>query len=546
MSGPKGIDHLSTPSTMVREVSPPESDATENTHLLGAERGRSRQKSWDSLSDLDGLPWWRKPSVYWLIVPYAIFALAFGGIIVPKMSLIVELVATFMLVMSLVTGILSAIIAPKLGHMSDRYGRRRLMAVASCGGLMGELVTILAATFPEVINYRWLILGAVFDGLGGSFTAGSILSQSYTSDCTPPSKRAVSIGYIHACLFTGLAFGPLLAAYFVKWTGTLISIFYVAFCCHIVFIFFVGFIIPESLSKRKQAVARGAWEREKQARGDGPKSWSSRARASNPLLPIKILWLTGPGTTSRLRINLVALAISDTIVMGTVMAVGSVLMLYGQLMFKWGNFEVSNFLSIISLARVFVLVVIFPTINYFGRIRPAARRERETGQATVERNSGADRLDIWILRVALVSDIIGCVGYILAGTGTLFAVSGMVTAMGGLGSATLQAVITKHVPPERVGQILGAVGTLQALARVVGPVMFNGLYALTVGSFPQAIFVLLASLYGVAFICSFVVKSGVFWKDVGEHDDTIGSIEPALDDTAGRELAAGEEQGLLR
>lgn len=415
-------------------------------------------------------------------------------------------VATFMLVLNFVTGGLSAFVAPKFGHMSDRYGRRRLLALASCGGLLAELVTILAAKFPQTVDYRWLILGAVFDGMTGSFTAGSILSQSYTSDCTPPSKRAGSIGYIQACLFVGLAFGPLLAGYFVKWTGSLISIFYVTLGCHAFFVLFVGFVIPESLSKKKQLAAREKWHKEKEARVMHMGSWMSTILNSNPLAPLQILWPTGPGTSTRLRLNIVALAIADAIILGAAFAVGPVLMLYAEYRFKWGNLETSRFISALSMARVVVLMGIFPLVNYIGRVRPAARRRKMLGIVPMERNSGADVLDIWILRFALFWEVVGCLGYALSWNEMLFFSCGMITALGGFGSATTQAVVTKHVPEERVGQILGAIGMLHALSRVVGPVVFNSIYAVTVGTYPQAVFLALCSLLVIAFICSLVIK----------------------------------------
>lgn len=415
-------------------------------------------------------------------------------------------VSTFMLIMNLATGLLSAVVAPKLGHLSDRYGRTRLMAIASFGGILAEIVTILAAKFPEVINYRWLILGSIFDGLTGSFTAGNILSQSYTSDCSPPSKRAVYMGYLHACLFSGLAFGPLLAGYFVKWTGTLLSIFYVVLACHTLFIIVVAFVIPESLSKKKQLAAREKYDQEQEQLAQSGGSWATVLKSANPFEPLKILYPTGPGTSPALRRNLVALALNDMVILGSSMAAGAVIILYSGYTFGWGTFETSKFVSALSLVRVVVLMGIFPIINYFGRIRPAARRRRESGIVPVDKNSGADTLDIWVIRVALVSDILGSIGYTLARTEGLFVMSGMVAALGGLGSATIQATVTKHVPSNRVGQLLGAIGMLHALARVLGPLLFNGLYAATVGTFPQAIFVLLASVYGVGFLASFLVR----------------------------------------
>lgn len=415
-------------------------------------------------------------------------------------------VAEFMLVMNLMIGTLSAITAPKLGKLSDRYGRRRLLAVASVGGIIAEGITILAAKFPKSVDYRWLVLGAFFDGLTGSFTSGSILGQSYVTDCTPPSKRAVYMGYLHACLFTGIALGPLLAGYFIKVTGSVLSLFYIVLICHATFATFVGFVVPESLSKRRQKIARDNHEKEKEARVHDAKPWLATLRNSHPFEPLAILWPTGPGTSTRLRINLIALAVTDAVIMGSMISIGAVLILYTKYMFHWDTFEISMFVSGLSSIRVIVLLGIFPLVNYWFRVRPRRRLEQVTGQAYVEKTSGADKVDIWTLRAALLSDTLGAMGYLLSRSQPLFVIGGMITAVGGLGSATIQSAITKHIPPSKVGQVLGAVGMLNALARVVGPLLFNGIYAMTVKTFPQAVFAMLLSLFSIGLLATIVVR----------------------------------------
>lgn len=156
--------------------------------------------------------------------------------------------------------------------------------------------------------------------------------------------------------------------------------------------------------------------------------------------------------------------------------------------------------------RVVILVGILPLINYIFRKRPAAKRLRAGHPAPSEKNRGADEVDIWILRVALLSDVIGITGYVFARSGPVFVACAVVTAFGGLGSATIQAAVSKHVPPERVGQMLGAIGLLHSLARIIAPVIFNQLYAATVESFPQAFFVLLAGMFVVALASSFLLR----------------------------------------
>ncbi|KHN98186.1 Major facilitator superfamily domain, general substrate transporter [Metarhizium album ARSEF 1941] len=547
--------------------------ATETTSLLGtvveetgkvtaASNVQGAKGAWNGLADFEGLPWWRKPSVFWLLAPYSVFTLAFGSVIVPKLNLILDLVcqhyfaskqhlhpdpnarpvilgadnpqcrnpevqkrvAAFMLAMSFCTGLLSAYSAPRLGQLSDRYGRRRLLALASCGGLLGEFITILAAKFPDIVDYRWLMLGSIFDGVTGSFTAGHILTQSYTSDCTPPSRRAVAIGYIHACLFTGLAAGQLLGGEIVRLTGSLVSVFYVCLAAHSFFIVFVAFVIPDSLSGNKKLVAREKHRKEEEARRERSVSWVSWVRERNPFSSLSVLWPRGQGTSTRLRLNLLALATCDMVIMGTAMATGQVIMLYAEYVFGWQTPETSRFVAAASSFRVVVLMGFFPFINYFFRVRPAAKRRRRSGITPTDRNGGADHLDIWILRIALVSDILGYVGYSLARAPGPFVACAMVTAFGGLGSATSQSVITKHVPHDRVGSVLGAIGMLQALVRVIGPVAFNGLYAATVGSFPQAIFVAIAGLFSFALVCSFIITPFVYWHE--DHEEEGDAREP--------------------
>ncbi|KAJ9419743.1 major facilitator superfamily domain-containing protein [Fusarium oxysporum] len=556
----KAMDRDAVESSRFHQLEASVSDTARllGTNALGTQdkcREAMNGDRWEIYEDSKVLSWWQRPSVYWLLFPFTVFTLAFGGVMVPKLNLILDLVckqyladqkfldpnitfnaillgsdnsqckipgvqknaATFMLVMNLITGLLSAIVTPKLGHLSDRYGRTRLMALASCGGLVAEFITILVARFPQVIDYRWLVLGSVFDGLTGSFTAGSILHQSYISDCTPPSKRAASIGYMHACLFTGLAFGPLLAGYFAKWTGSLLSIFYVVLGCHSMFVIVIRFIVPESLPKKKQLLAREKWDKEQELRAQTRRSLLSTIQTTNPFEPLKVLSPTGPGTSPALRRNLVALALNDIIIFGISQAAGAVIILYSEYMYGWGTFESSRFVSVLSLVRVAALMGVFPIINYFGRVRPAARRRRDCLTLPAEKHYGADSLDIWVLRAALTSDILGSIGYSLAHSEKVFFLSGMVTAMGGLGSAIIQATITKHVPSNRVGQLLGAVGMLLALSRILGPLLFNGIYAATVGTFPQAIFVLLASLYGISFLASFAIRPHVHWDDEQEE-----------------------------
>ena len=241
--------------------------------------------------------------VYWIIPPFLVSALAYGAIIVTKLNLIQDLICKqyftaealrnpaffytpvvlgqenpqcsspevtkqateFMLVASLLTGIFSAIVAPILGAYSDRRGRLRVIALTSVGTVCGEVITITVARRSDILSVYWILLGFALEGLCGSFITGMAVSNAYASDCTPPTRRARAFALFHACLFTGIAFGPLISALVVEKTGDILNAFYIAIASHVSFISFMVLVVPESLSKRRQLDAREKWDSDRLA-----------------------------------------------------------------------------------------------------------------------------------------------------------------------------------------------------------------------------------------------------------------------------------------
>lgn len=405
--------------------------------------------------------------------------------------------AEFTLAGTLISGCLSAIVSPKLGALSDRYGRKPILMYCSFGMFVTELLTICAAKYPDTFHVSWLLVGYFFDGLCGSFIASMAITNSYAADCTPPNRRNIIFGWFHGCLFTGIALGPLLAAYLVEWTGTIVTIFYVALGVHVFFFFFLVLVMPESLSKRRQMAAREKYRLEQEE--DGVSSdWVNQLRSFNLFAPLKILYPTGPGVNTAVRRNLVLIAATDTIMFGVAMGAMAVVVIYTSYEFGWGNLQSSQFVSIVNTCRVSCLLVLLPLLTRIVK-GPASQRRPE-------RQTGSDSFDLFVIRLAICFDMMGFIGYSLARDGTLFTLSGAIASAGGIGSPTMQAALTKHVPHDRVGQLLGATGLLHALARVVAPTIFNGIYSLTVGKFDQAVFVCLAATFGLAFTCSWFIR----------------------------------------
>lgn len=408
------------------------------------------------------------------------------------------LVARFQLYASLLAGICSAIVSPYLGSLSDRVGRKKIIAFSTLGLFIEGVITIIVGSNPGVLSVYWLLVGFFLDGLCGSFTTAMGVALAYASDCTPTERRNVAIGYFHGTLFAGIAVGPLLAGGLMKLTGTIMVAFYFSVGCHIFFILFLFILIPESVSKDRQIHAREKYIIRKQKTQE--ESWWTTIKNYNPFEPLWILWPKGPGTSPALRRNLSLLAAIDTIMFGVAMGTMGIILIYPQYLFGWDPVQASNFLSIANICRVTSLLVVLPLVTRTFR-KPVEADQRSN-------RGGADWLDIRIIRAAALLDLAGYAGYATAMSGGMMMASAMIAAFAGIGSPTLSSAITAHVPADRTGQVLGAMGLLHALARVISPTIFNTIYSLTVGNFTPAVFVCLGSLFLVVFGLSCLLKPG--------------------------------------
>ncbi|KAE8153723.1 major facilitator superfamily domain-containing protein [Aspergillus avenaceus] len=518
-----GSQHEQTPLLKHR---PPVSD----------DGGDENEDDGDTLQDFTHLPWYRQPSIGWILVPYLVLALIYGGIISPKINLVVDLVcreyysthhladpssvrvtanafddggrdlcrtpevsqrvSLFMLLGDLLGAILPAVVSPRLGALSDLYGRKPILILNGLGSMGGEVITLLVASYRDTVNVNWMLLSFFLEGVTGSAILAMAMVNTYATDCVPAHRRSTAFGYFHGCTCIGIALGPILAGYVVEWSGSIVTVFWIMLGIHVCCAFFVVLFVPESVSTRRRKQAR-----EKAARRDG----ASSMRHLNPLAllaPLKVLYPTGPGSSPALRRNLVVLAAMDTIMYGVAMGSANVLLIYVNYRFGWGTFESGRYLTAVNCTRVAFLMAILPIITRLIRGRG--------GDHPSASSQGSDWFDLTIMRIGIALETAGWVGYSMAGRGDLFTLSGIVGAAGSVSSPALQSALTQHVPADRTGQLLGANGLLHALAQIVAPVIFNAVFVATVGHFPQAAFVCLAATFGTAFVISWLIKPHVY------------------------------------
>ena len=126
--------------------------------------------------------------------------------------------------------------------------------------------------------------------------------------------------------------------------------------------------------------------------------------------------------------------------------------------------------------------------------------------------SGLSDANLILIRIALLSDAVGYLGYTMAPNGILFTFSGTIAALGSIGLASTEAFLTKQIDARRVGELMGALGLLQSLSRVVAPTVINLVYAWTVKAFPSMVFLGVAGFFlamgGISVFISPAVSTG--------------------------------------
>ncbi len=117
---------------------------------------------------------------------------------------------------------------PWIGALSDRYGRRPVIAVCVAGSVVGLSLFSATIAFPWAsawpaaqaagLPLALLFVGRLIDGLSGgtAATAGAVLA-----DISPPEKRAKAFGLIGVAFGLGFILGPALGGLLGQWNVNL-------------------------------------------------------------------------------------------------------------------------------------------------------------------------------------------------------------------------------------------------------------------------------------------------------------------------------------
>lgn len=185
----------------------------------------------------------RAPAIGFIFVTLVLAIVGFGLLIPVLPKLIVEFQGGDVTAGSHTYGWLVGVYAlmqfvgsPILGSLSDRYGRRAIILIATAGSALDYVIMANAPTLS------WLVIARIIAGFTGGVLA---TANAYIADVTPPEKRAGAFGLLGAAFGIGFIIGPALGGLLGEINLRLP--FWVAAGCSAANWIFGYFVLPESL-----------------------------------------------------------------------------------------------------------------------------------------------------------------------------------------------------------------------------------------------------------------------------------------------------------
>jgi DHA1 family tetracycline resistance protein-like MFS transporter len=322
--------------------------------------------------------------------------------------------------------------APVLGALSDHYGRRPVLIGSLVGSVLGYFILGLGGAL-------WvLFLGRIIEGV----TGGEISALfAYFSDRTPVKERTKYFGWISALVGAGTALGPLLGGLLATF-GDSVPL-YVAAVISLLNAVYGYLFMPESLKKRQRSSVLALKKLNPFVQLTSVFSFHSVKRL---LVAGFLLWLPN----------------------------GSLQAIFSQFSidtFAWQPLLIGFTFSIIGLLDIFSQVLIMPRLL-------------------------VKLSDQQIMLLGMSSELIGYALIALSAVTVVAPVFIFGIVFFGIGDAVFgpafNGLLSKSVNDSEQGLIQGSAQSIQALSRVIGPIIGGQLYILVSHSFP--------ALMGIFFI----------------------------------------------
>eukprot|EP00759_Apiculatamorpha_spiralis_P014492 PhF_6_TR21144/c0_g1_i1/m.30417 len=362
-------------------------------------------------------------------------------------------------------GFCQIVSTPFLGALSDRVGRRRVMLISVFGTASSFGIIALSLQFN---NFSLFMLSRAVIGLSRQ---GITMANAFVSDVTQGKDdvRTVLMGRVSSAAYLGFVFGPAVGGYLVEYVGIL---WCVALASLINFLN-LGLMYNAMPSTVAAGVSNSKKEQTSQQQG----SVVSRIKASI-LSPFSLALDLG-------RNRLIAVLFAST---ASCSAAGILNFSTATMMirdrFGFTAYETGIFQSSISLVNFFNLSFMLPSV-----LLPKLNQD-------------------YLMKTAAIGTVIGYSLQVTATTSQQYLCGCMVVACTACVVDTIsKSLFSKAIPPNRVGEAIGIINSIDGVNRVLCPILGSALMEVSMVG-PAVVSVMLSCVSAV--LCVTLLSSSTF------------------------------------
>ncbi len=294
---------------------------------------------------------------------------------------------------------------------------RRPILLLSIAGLGLSYVGMATAASIWQLLLIRLVTGATSANIATAF--------AYIADVTPSDRRAGAYGMMQAAMSMGFAIGPGLAGLLGRYDPT--WPFWAAAALSLVNATYGFFVVPESLPKDQRA----------------------------PLVLRKLGYFRAMSILTS-KPGLLRMALVLALAQFATMVFPTVFVLYAEHRYSWKVTAVSICITTFGICSAIVQA------GFSGRLVRALGEHR-------------------VILLGLLCGVAGTLVFGLSPTGVLFMIGIPIMTLSGICGPAIQSLMTRQVSHSEQGRLQGANTSLQALAGIVSPMMFSGVFVLSVG-----------------------------------------------------------------
>ncbi|KAJ2948402.1 hypothetical protein O0L34_g7640 [Tuta absoluta] len=365
-------------------------------------------------------------------------------------------------VKSVIESIVPAIMSFFLGAWSGTHGRKPLVVWSLFGMALSQMMIVV---YSLLVNFGpwWFILTSIPTSLTGGFTVLFTGAMSFMTDISTTADRSLRITIVQASISLGSVIGALTSSYLLKLVGN-VYLLLIAAALNVISYGYTNVYIKESLTGAIQGGIRSVLDFSlvKEMFRECFKRRPNNGRAQMLLL-------------------ICANCLSVFVMYGV-----SLDYLYTRKKFQWSMKEFTMFSATGT------------TISFIGCF---------VGVGLIQRS-----LRISDLAFTLFAYLTAVAEYFVkafARSGWQMYLGASIAAFKGLSSPLIGSFLSKILPMEDIAKVYALIAATEGIVPLLSPVVYNGLYNITLETFPGAIYILSA---GIAMVCAAMVAIVQYYR----------------------------------